>query len=349
MHTLRRLNQKLLTMAMNDTVKNSFIALPIISVFEITLIARWLISGGNDPVMYMYCYFALLTASLGMLAAMFAMRRRVDEKYRTIYILQLCYSVIITAWALGITYTGSHFSKNFDYLVYVTIVIIVPVFCFLSPLHWAPVQLVSAAIMLHMASHHPGFHGFVINFSVFTIISILASHTLYRVRYRAYQRQLELALERDQSLHHAYYDALTGLPNRRSYIEALEKLTDKNGLALAMFDVNGLKQINDGKGHSAGDELLKNAARCLEKAFEGLGSIYRVGGDEYTGIFRATDGELTKALESLRAMENENGLSVSVGIAAAEDYPKALVMELETIADDAMYKEKNEYHRKMGV
>ena len=51
-----------------------------------------------------------------------------------------------------------------------------------------------------------------------------------------------------------------------------------------MSDVNGLKEANDTLGHEAGDELIIGSAECLEKSFEGINTIYRLGGDEFTVI-----------------------------------------------------------------
>lgn len=50
------------------------------------------------------------------------------------------------------------------------------------------------------------------------------------------------------------------------------------------MDLNGLKHINDHFGHSAGDELIIGAARCIERAFAGYGECYRIGGDEFCAI-----------------------------------------------------------------
>ena len=49
-------------------------------------------------------------------------------------------------------------------------------------------------------------------------------------------------------------------------------------------DLNGLKQTNDTQGHSAGDELINGASRCLCEVFEKYGKVYRIGGDEFACI-----------------------------------------------------------------
>ena len=49
-------------------------------------------------------------------------------------------------------------------------------------------------------------------------------------------------------------------------------------------DVNGLKKVNDTKGHTAGDELIKGAANCLTLAVGNNGKVYRTGGDEFMAV-----------------------------------------------------------------
>lgn len=121
-----------------------------------------------------------------------------------------------------------------------------------------------------------------------------------------------------------------------------------------MFDVNGLKQVNDSHGHEAGDELLTGAAQCLVSAFSGMGTVYRVGGDEFTGIFYGTAAQLAEALARYHTAERGwrgaqgADLSVSIGMASAAEHPSAAINELEIMADDAMYASKHAYHGKHG-
>jgi diguanylate cyclase (GGDEF)-like protein len=80
-------------------------------------------------------------------------------------------------------------------------------------------------------------------------------------------------------------DALTGLPNRRALIDdldaALAQAGDKRGVLVALFDLDGFKQYNDTFGHQAGDTLLTRLGDRLGTAVDGIGSAYRMGGDEF--------------------------------------------------------------------
>ena len=80
-------------------------------------------------------------------------------------------------------------------------------------------------------------------------------------------------------------DALTALPNRRALMRDLESqlanASEERQLTLAMFDLDGFKQYNDTFGHPAGDALLTRLGGKLERALEGSGRAYRMGGDEF--------------------------------------------------------------------
>ncbi len=152
-------------------------------------------------------------------------------------------------------------------------------------------------------------------------------------------------------------DELTQLRNRRAYSEQMEEM-DKgvipNNLAIVSFDVNGLKGANDTFGHAAGDELVKGAAECLGEAFSDMGTIFRIGGDEFSGILYCTEEELTKAFERLEQRceqwqgERVRKLTISKGSAIYAEYPEASIEELERRADLCMYADKKLYYEKIG-
>lgn len=98
---------------------------------------------------------------------------------------------------------------------------------------------------------------------------------------RAHQRGLEIATVAATAL----TDPLTGVLNRRGFMEAAERELERtrryeHPLALAYVDVRGLKTVNDSEGHLAGDELLKHVAALLRQSARAHDLIGRVGGDE---------------------------------------------------------------------
>lgn len=97
----------------------------------------------------------------------------------------------------------------------------------------------------------------------------------------------------------AYRDDLTGLPGRRAFTEALERLGPT--YTIAMIDVDHFKSFNDTHGHDVGDQVLKMVARHLGDVGGG-GKAYRYGGEEFTILFpnRGLD-EAVPHLEAVRA------------------------------------------------
>ncbi len=150
-------------------------------------------------------------------------------------------------------------------------------------------------------------------------------------------------------------DELTGLYNRRSFDNDLKKYETQSmegDLVIISIDVNGLKEVNDTKGHTAGDELIKGAAECIFWAVCSVGKVYRIGGDEFLAAINSDNPK--RVLENIRSNIGKwhgnqvEALSISMGYAAHKDYPIASLSELEQIADEFMYKDKAEYYRTSG-
>ena len=151
-------------------------------------------------------------------------------------------------------------------------------------------------------------------------------------------------------------DEMTRLFNRRCYetdlAEHRSKGLDQN-FVLFSVDVNGLKTVNDTKGHAAGDELIKGAADCLALTVGNSGKVYRTGGDEFMAIVYTDDPE--KLRNQIWDKSSEwhgiytDRITMSVGYAAHKDEPTATVDELEHIADADMYAEKDRYYRENGI
>jgi len=148
-------------------------------------------------------------------------------------------------------------------------------------------------------------------------------------------------------------DALTGLPNRRACLEALAGLADdprRDRLVYGSLDLNGLKDANDTYGHDAGDALLTAAAQRMTACFGPLGTVYRVGGDEFAALLFC-DGPQLEAAEARFAGETARwrsaqgeGMSVSCGWAAAREHPEVDLAGLARLADEQMYREKARYY-----
>ncbi|MBR1765354.1 MAG: GGDEF domain-containing protein [Ruminococcus sp.] len=141
-------------------------------------------------------------------------------------------------------------------------------------------------------------------------------------------------------------DSLTGLLNRQSYYSDLEKLQGSL-TALIAIDMNGLKEINDSRGHAEGDRALKDIAGCFEKAVDHRYHIYRIGGDEFTILCTGADEKRVKLLIAKIEIElEENDYSCSVGYAMNIDGISP--DELYRRADDMLYENKRQYYIATG-
>ena len=150
----------------------------------------------------------------------------------------------------------------------------------------------------------------------------------------------------------AYYDTLTGLPNRarlRDMIsDAIQACAAGKHVALAFLDVDNFKDVNDTLGHSAGDELLVEFARRLRAQIQPGDMLGRLGGDEFVVVLPNRDATEAATVASrmteafvlpLRIGTREVPMSASIGISVYPDN----ATDIDTLiqqADAAMYKAK---------
>lgn len=151
----------------------------------------------------------------------------------------------------------------------------------------------------------------------------------------------------------AYKDNLTSLPNRFLFHEDLKQVisntTQSDKVALLFIDIDNFKYINDSMGHSYGDKVLVHVGKRISEIVKGLGTLYRLGGDEFivilTSINQKEDAEVT-AKNILKSFEKpyEIGkisvrISLSIGLSVYPD-DGDVVDDLLKNSDIAMYKAK---------
>jgi diguanylate cyclase (GGDEF)-like protein len=140
-------------------------------------------------------------------------------------------------------------------------------------------------------------------------------------------------------------DHLTGLINRRAWDEAIsqeEARCQRNGsrVAVAVVDLDGMKEVNDSDGHLAGDLLLRRAANVLAGAFRTCDVVARLGGDEFAVLAVDLDEEPEPFRDRISDAFGAAGISASVGVAAQR--PGETLREVFHRADLAMYASKRE-------
>ena len=140
-------------------------------------------------------------------------------------------------------------------------------------------------------------------------------------------------------------DALTGVASRAAWEETLQREElhrSRSGaeVAVAMFDVDNLKQVNDQLGHLAGDSLLRACARILASNSRSTDFVARIGGDEFGVLLRYSDEASARAWcervhAALREERSGPALSVSAGFACAP--PLQSIASACAHADAQMY------------
>lgn len=165
------------------------------------------------------------------------------------------------------------------------------------------------------------------------------------------RKEMELELMRL-----ATTDPLTGLPNRRSFIQEVEvemvhsRFSPKNPTAFLMIDLDHFKRVNDDFGHAAGDAVLKAFAAELQKILRKSDLLGRIGGEEFGVLLRFTDlPSAARLAEKLRARVSAMEvpfegtmvrITVSIGITVQRPGDDSLDT-LMSRADTAMYAAKN--------
>ncbi len=121
------------------------------------------------------------------------------------------------------------------------------------------------------------------------------------------REQSDLAVAREALRVHAIRDELTGLPNRTSIVEVLERemaraVRDKSTLSVVLADVDHLKTINDSHGQSGGDEVLKEVGRRLEHAIRNYDAAGRYQGGEFLLVLPSFEADT--GVERLRKIHD---------------------------------------------
>lgn len=161
----------------------------------------------------------------------------------------------------------------------------------------------------------------------------------------------------------ARHDPLTGLMNRAAFDarlneELLRARRHVRQLALAIFDVDGFKSVNDRLGHPAGDRVLIAVAQALQSSFRQSDGVFRLGGDEFVALCPETSAAaieniLLRLRQRLQAIGDEpGGVSLSWGIA---DLTADITSgeQLVQLADERLYeckrRNRRQHHQLMAA
>jgi len=155
----------------------------------------------------------------------------------------------------------------------------------------------------------------------------------------------------------AVTDPLTGLYNRRLFVESFEKELNRARryglpLSIVMLDLHRFKEVNDKYGHPRGDEVLRAAASTLQKALRTSDSAFRIGGDEFALLLPQTDAAQALAIsrrvetvfaEILQPLQLAISVTMDHGVGT---YPQdgEQADQLVRVADERLYRLKHANH-----
>lgn len=177
------------------------------------------------------------------------------------------------------------------------------------------------------------------------IIEYLLSAALYPLRNAVeYQKALKLA----------YRDPLTGISNRMSMTETLQREVNRAQrydlpLSMLMIDLDHFKSVNDNYGHSTGDEVLKEAVSCIQQGLRLSDQAFRFGGEEFVVILTDTNVDAAQVvaerirgcIEANTVINNEFVVRFTASIGIAELRPQDNEQTLFDHADKALYSAKS--------
>jgi diguanylate cyclase (GGDEF)-like protein len=264
------------------------------------------------------------------------------------------------AWSLSLYPYGDAYAKC-HVAFYMSITLIS---CILCLMHLRGAALLLTAIVVtpfsifFFSTGNPVLIAMAVNMILVTcgLIAIMLRNYndfagLIRSRRSLLDRQREMQILNDENRRLAYSDALTLLPNRRSFLARLDETIlaaemEPMRFAVALLDLDGFKSVNDVHGHAAGDELLIQVGRRLEGLATPHTFLARLGGDEFGVILTefASDDDIIafgqQVLGFLRApcrvKDTMVAIAGSIGVAI---YPEAgrTAEDLFEHADFALY------------
>ncbi|NJN46117.1 MAG: diguanylate cyclase [Candidatus Competibacteraceae bacterium] len=162
-------------------------------------------------------------------------------------------------------------------------------------------------------------------------------------------------------MHSALHDSLTGLPNRRFFLERLDEALRANQnqarCAVLFLDLDRFKVVNDSLGHAAGDELLRQFAERLRQVLQQGETVARFGGDEFSILLEGVDNteracriaeHIDQCLSQPISVQGHSfSLSSSTGIAMSNG--RYGPTDLLRNADIAMYEAKSAEHKRYAL
>ena len=339
----------------------------LVSVIVATLLALLLWPAANPRAVITWMA-VLLGTSLARAALFVAYRLKAPTGLQLLawerpYIMTLMASTL--TWGLGSVWI---MPKDSFLHQAITLVILVGMaggaLSVYSAIRWLAITTISV-ILLPTATWvilNEGRPGLLLGLAalMFCLSALRATKVLSQAMQQNLEMTYQLRQARDDAERMASIDSLTGLTNRRAFLELAQPSLHycrRSGLAVAaiVLDLDHFKQINDTRGHAAGDMAIQHAGRLIQSSLRRSDLCCRWGGEEFVMLLPGTSlEEAATVAEKLRATICANPaplpggdykITASVGVAAGPDELEPLIDR----ADAAMFRAKREGRNRVAL
>ena len=165
--------------------------------------------------------------------------------------------------------------------------------------------------------------------------------------------------QRQQLMHLATRDPLTGVGNRRALSNKLREVVNMfkragSPVSMLLMDLDHFKKVNDAHGHAAGDEILKQITKIIKLRIRVTDSLYRIGGEEFVIVLEGQDLQRASHLaEQLRTIVEANELvpnqAVTISVGVAELKTGETGNDWIQRADEALYRAKRSGRNALSI
>jgi diguanylate cyclase (GGDEF)-like protein len=292
--------------------------------------------GRHNPLLLVLSGLVILGSPLLLLLPLPAMMR--DSRGPTMF---YAWSLAMAAVVILATHLDGGASSPLDALLFLTLTYMAVAYPPYGVLAMGTAMTAGYSVFIELPHVTTSGLFFLAVLAAFTMICAMASANSWA----AYDRQT-LLIRTHETL--ASTDPLTGIPNRRAFIErvaaAVTAAAWGHQTVVCLVDLDGFKAVNDAGGHAAGDAMLKAVGAALGGAVRETDTVARLGGDEFAvlaDVSVAFSGEMLaeRLRDAVAGIGVRAGVTASVGVAevdAGDD-----VEDLMHRADAAMYRSKS--------
>lgn len=319
--------------------RKSLLTFSAITVFF--LIVMFLISFVSEDVAdNRWVYLSVMIVAVIMFGAAYRNKRGNDRA-----LLVDIYAFTILLFAFGIV-LGTITRPEEQTVTFVALLLTVPLLFTDKPVRMVACIFLAVVAFVIIASFVKA--GYVlaadiIDVTVFGAISAIVSTYMMSLKSQRflYARRVSILSETD---------LLTGLCNRNSYEQRLvEYASAKDQMVSCVYvDVNGLHEMNNTRGHAAGDAMLQFVGKAMQTAF-GERNSFRIGGDEFVALVAGEKEEAVRSnIDGIKALTEAEGYHVSIGYSIGNVAETGIDLLIST-AEKRMYEAKKLFYQQSGV